>query len=365
MLARVLTHLERLVSFDTQNPPRAIGADHPALGYCAGVLEGAGCVVVRTDLGDGCVNLLATRGLARTVVNCHLDTVPADPSWTRDPFTLAVEGGDAVGLGACDVKGAAACVLAAVEQATGAVAVLFSTDEEAGQSRCVRTFRAGPLPYERAIVCEPTGVRAVTRHRGLATFEAVFTGEAGHASTSGGITRNALHAAVPWAERALGFASREPFHDIRLNIGRIEGGTKANVAASSARVVFGIRPPPGMETRLAASALEGLVDDPGSCAWRVRFEAPGLDETAGVEAMVDGYALEAGDPVDFWTEAPFFAGAGLATVVLGPGEIGMAHSADESVPLGDLERAAAAYARVFSDTTPPGPGGRAGKEIES
>lgn len=362
MLARVLTHLDRLVSFDTQNPPRAIGADHPALGYCAGVLEAAGCRVVRTDLGDGCVNLLATRGRARTVVNCHLDTVPADPSWTRDPFVLSVEGDDAIGLGACDVKGAAACVLAAVERAGGPVAVLFSTDEEAGQSRCVRAFTADPMPYERAIVCEPTGVRAVTRHRGLAAFEAVFTGEAGHSSTAGGITRNALHAAVRWAERALGFASREPFHDIRLNIGRIEGGTKANVSASSARVVFGIRPPPGMETRLVASALEGLVADPGSCAWGVRFEAPGLDEREGARAMVAEYALEPGEPVDFWTEAPFFAAAGLATVVLGPGEIGLAHAADESVPLGDLERAASAYARIFSDTTPPG---GPGEETES
>jgi acetylornithine deacetylase len=350
MLGRVLTHLDRLVACDTQNPPRAITADHRVISYCVGVLKSAGCAVAVTDLGDGCVTLLATRGQARTIVNCHLDTVPADPSWTKDPFKLAVDGDHAVGLGACDVKGAAACMLAAIEDSDGAVALLLTTDEEAGQSRCVREFLAqSDLPYDRAIVAEPTGVRAVTKHRGLATYELSFKGVAAHSSVIGADQRNAVHLATLWCADAIGLTRNPPYNDIRLNIGMIQGGTKANVAASSAKVVFGMRPPPGMHPDVPAKSLADLVKDPESCVWKARFAAPGLDENRGIGDLLSEYRLAKGDPVDFWTEAALFGEAGLTTIVLGPGNIKQAHAADEFVPLEDLRRADEAYKRVFSD----------------
>lgn len=349
MLGRVLTHLDRLVACDTQNPPRAITVDHPAVTYCVGVLKTAGCTVSLTDHGDGCITLLATRGQARTVVNCHLDTVPADPSWTKDPFKLVVDGDHAVGLGACDVKGAAACMMAAVEESEGAVALLLTTDEEAGQSLCVREFLKQELPYDRAVVAEPTGVRAVTKHRGLATYDLFFKGVAAHSSVIGADQRNAVHLATLWCADAIGLTKNAPYDDIRLNIGMIQGGTKANVAASSAKVVFGMRPPPGMHPDIPARSLADLARDPDSCTWKARFAAPGLDENAGTDALLEDYRLSRGEPVDFWTEAALFGETGLTTVVLGPGNIKQAHAADEFVPLDDLRRAAEAYKRVFSD----------------
>ena len=44
---------------------------------------------------------------------CHTDTVPPAVGWS-DPYTLHVVDGHANGLGACDVKAALACFLAAV-----------------------------------------------------------------------------------------------------------------------------------------------------------------------------------------------------------------------------------------------------------
>lgn len=354
MLGRVLTHLERLVACPTENPPRAIDGSDPILMYSAGVLRDAGCRVVVTNLGDGCVSLLATRrgeaGEARTVVNCHLDTVPADRSWTLDPFKLKVEDGRAFGLGACDVKGAASCMLAAVEASEGAVALLLTTDEEAGKSRCVRTFLADGVMYERAVVAEPTGVRAVTRHRGLATYDVKFEGVAAHSSTIGADQCNAVHLAARWCSEALALVEQPPFDDIRLNIGKFEGGTKANVAASSATVTLGMRPAAGMHPSEVVAGLDGLASSGTRSSWVARFCAPGLDESSGTEAMLADYGFERGDPVDFWTEAALFGEAGLTTVVLGPGDIRQAHAADEYVVLEDLRRAACAYSRVFRDS---------------
>jgi acetylornithine deacetylase/succinyl-diaminopimelate desuccinylase-like protein len=109
----ILAHLRVLVAADSSDPVTQISPAHGAVAHCARTLADAGFAVSVDDLGGGCVNLLAVRGDADvrtgTLFNCHLDTVKANPNWTRDPFALSVEGeGDdrtAYGLGACDIKG--------------------------------------------------------------------------------------------------------------------------------------------------------------------------------------------------------------------------------------------------------------------
>ena len=343
MLGRVLNHLEALVGCDTQNPPRTIDAEHRVFSYCAQVLRGCGCRVEIDDLGDGCVNLLATRGQTETILNCHLDTVPTSEAWTRDPFALEVESGRAYGLGACDIKGAAACMLSAAQESDGAMALLLTSDEEAGQSRCVRSFVERNTRYSQAIVAEPTHGKAVLAHRGVATFEIEFMGKAGHSSLGNGQTSNALHHASRWCARAIEWAP----DDLRFNIGVIQGGTKPNVSASSARVVFGMRPQAGQRVDELVDALHGLIEPACSYHWRDRFRAPALAPEQASRAMVESYGFDEGEPVDFWTEAALFARAGLATLVLGPGDIKQAHSADEFVELDELEPVCRVYQRVF------------------
>jgi acetylornithine deacetylase len=179
MLDTVLQHLEALVSFDTRNPPRAIGSGG-IFDYLRDVLPGFDCTV--TDHGDGAVSLLAVRGRPTRVFNVHLDTVPDSPAWTGDPHQLRVAGDRAVGLGACDIKGAAACLVAAAAQTTGDAAFLFSTDEEANDARCIAGFLAQKHDFEAAIVAEPTQAQAVLAHRGISSVLMRFRGTAGHAS---------------------------------------------------------------------------------------------------------------------------------------------------------------------------------------
>ncbi len=141
-LDAVLALLERLVSFDTRNPPRAI--DGGGIVKCLVDALGSRFSKRVTDLGDGCVSLLAVRGTPKLLFNVHIDTVPADAGWTRDPFTLYLDPSGTeprvLGLGACDIKGAAACLVVAALRTRGDVALLFTSDEEAGSSRCVREF---------------------------------------------------------------------------------------------------------------------------------------------------------------------------------------------------------------------------------
>jgi acetylornithine deacetylase len=361
-LAEALPLLERLVACDTRNPPRAIDAGGIFAVLAAELAPGFS--VRLTDHGDGCVALLAVRGAPSLLFNVHVDTVPADAGWARDPLALAVEGDRAVGLGACDTKGAAACLIAAARRTTGDAALLFTSDEEAGSSLCVRRFLEAPPAFRGAVIAEPTSCRAVVEHRGIATCNGAFRGTAGHASSPRALEDSALHEAVRWASRALAFAEESEaraykgLRGIRFNLGVLHGGTKANMIASSAELRFGARPLPDQRPEDLLAAIAALAPRPDRVTWTPSFLAPPLPaprEGRGVaarveeaEALARDLALPAGPPVDFWTEAALFSAAGLPAVVYGPGSITEAHAAGEWVALSDLAEATATYRRLLA-----------------
>jgi len=73
-----------------------------------------------------------------TLFMAHFDTVPAGPGWTREPFTLTIEGDRAYGRGAADDKSNVAAIAEAIlgfEPARGRVIVAFTGDEEIGGAR--------------------------------------------------------------------------------------------------------------------------------------------------------------------------------------------------------------------------------------
>ena len=65
LTTRAIEILERLVAFDTRNPPRAFGKEG-IFAFLAGALGPAFSCTLR-DLGDGCLSLLAVRGITRVM----------------------------------------------------------------------------------------------------------------------------------------------------------------------------------------------------------------------------------------------------------------------------------------------------------
>ncbi len=360
-LATVLQHLEALVAFDTRNPPRAIGTGG-IFDYLRAQLPGFECHVV--DHGAGAVSMLAERGAPRRVFNVHLDTVPASPAWSADPLRLRMSPDRAIGLGACDIKGAAACLLAAAQATWGDAALLFTTDEEANDARCIPAFLASGHRYMEAVIAEPTGCTAVLAHRGISSVEMEFHGTAGHASNAQRLESSALHQAVRWASHALDEVEAQAharfggLTGLRFNIGRIEGGIKANMIAPHALVRFGFRPLPSQSIDAAHDRWRSFAPDAASMRYRETFRGPALPAGSGGDAedarlqardLADALGLPIGNAVDFWTEAALFSAAGLTAFVFGPGDIAQAHSADEWVALDQLATATHHYARLFGN----------------
>ena len=194
-----LNHLKALVGFDTSNPPRKTKE--------SGLLEYLNSLDFIDpqiqDHGEGSFNIFFTKGSPKYLVNVHLDTVPAGDGWESNPHELIIKDNKAYGLGVCDIKGAAACILTLVEKGLSDYAILFSTDEEAGQSTCVREYIKSRPVFEGVIVAEPTQNMAVICHRGIVTGTQEFFGQAGHSSDRRAMTDNAIHKLTHWSENAL------------------------------------------------------------------------------------------------------------------------------------------------------------------
>ena len=360
MLDSVLRHLEALVSFDTRNPPRAITTGG-IFDYLRAQLPGFKIEV--NDHGAGAVSLLSVRGNPRRVFNVHLDTVPSSEAWSADPFKLRITQDRAIGLGACDIKGAAAGLIAAANATTGDAAFLFSSDEEANDPRCIAAFLAREHGFDEAIIAEPTRCEAVLAHRGISAVRMAFKGQAGHASAENALQLSALHQAMRWGGAALDLVEAQKhlrfggLTGLRFNVGKVEGGIKANVIAPSAEVRFGFRPLPSQDLAELHARFRGLADPAALAEYEETFRGPSLpsgdvahaeERRLAARDLADELGLPIGNAVDFWTEASLFSAAGLTALVYGPGDIAQAHTADEWVSLEQLRQYAETVQRIFA-----------------
>jgi acetylornithine deacetylase len=360
LLQSTLAHLEKLVSFDTRNPPRAIAAEGGIFDYLRANLPGFEVEVV--DHGAGAVSLYAVRGTPKYLFNVHLDTVPDSPHWSADPHVMRRLDDRVVGLGVCDIKGAAAALVAAANAGDGDAAFLFSSDEEANDPRCIAAFLKRGLPYEAILVAEPTMGEAVLAHRGISSVLMQFKGRAGHASGQQDAAASALHQAVRWGDRALDHVQQlahERFGGLtglRFNIGRIEGGIKANMIAPAAELRFGFRPLPSMDIDALLATFAGLAE-PAAAHFEETFRGPSLpsgdiaraeERRLAARDVADALGLTIGNAVDFWTEASLFSAGGYTAMVWGPGDIAQAHTADEFVTLDQLQRYADSVHRIIN-----------------
>lgn len=349
LLDATLTHLRALVSFDTRNPPRSIGTGG-IFDYLREQLSGFEVSV--TDQGAGAVSLYAVRGKPKYLFNVHLDTVPDSPHWTHSPHVLEVTQDRAIGLGACDIKGAAAALVAVANACEGDLALLFTTDEEANDPRCIAAFLKDAPKYDAVIVAEPTRGEAVLAHRGIHSVQMRFTGQAGHASGEIKASDSAVHQAIRWGTAALNHVdglAHERFGGLtglRFNIGRVEGGIKANMIAPTADVRFGFRPLPSMDPDHLLETFRTLVE-PRPVSYEELFRGVSLPagDVSTAEArrlaardIADELGIPVGNAVNFWTEAALFSEAGYISFVYGPGDIAQAHTADEWVALDQLQQ---------------------------
>ncbi len=303
----------------------------------------------------------ATAGLeAETIlVASHIDTVPID-GMRIEPFSPLIESGRLFGRGACDTKAGMAALVAALARVLASgrlrrnVIVVGEADEELS-SRGVRDVleHLGGRRPDWVLATEPTELCVIRAHKGVVHARLEAEGVACHASEPE-LGRNAIVAlsraalamdalserlARNWSDAMLGRST--------LSIGMISGGHAPNVVPSRAHLIADLRTLPGQSLDDVRGEIESALEDHGASGVRLTqlsLEKPplGTEASHGSVRACLAAARAAGHPpqvggVAFGTDAGVFEAAGVPGVVLGPGSIRRAHTAEEFVELDQVE----------------------------
>ena len=348
--------LAELVAFPTQQsgPDRGAGDERAICEYLAPMLRAAGADEVVIELatrsdGDPGAYVFARWGTPRRLINVHIDTVPANAGWSRDPWTPYVADGRLYGLGSADTKGAIAATLVAIEATKPRdFGVLFSGDEERGSS-VIRAFLDSPhaVAVREVIVCEPTARTAGIAHRGVLAQRARLTGPGGHSSKADHLPKpiaQLARLAVALDEAGVRRLADGPpsMQGTCLNIAALHGGVAFNVIAASGELEWSLRPYPGFDRAgwdREVGSLAGAIDPQITIETTIDHVPFACDALA---EHVRRFVRSVG-ALDFWTEAALWAAHGKDAIVIGPGDIGQAHGADEFVTLDDLDWAVGVF----------------------
>ena len=361
--------LERLIEY----PSVHTGGDYTAItDYVIGLLGPLGVNCHRLPDSTGTrAGLLASAGPSGpggVLLSAHLDVVPAQGrEWSVDPFRATLRQGRVYGRGSCDMKGFAACAVAATMRAAtlplvAPLKLALSYDEESG---CVGIAEMAPELETKigrpdlCLVGEPTGMRIANGHKGKVSFRVTFAGEAGHSSRAPNHV-NALYLATDFIGLLRNLQSeiaeagtRDPGYTIpytTIHVGTLSAGTSLNIVPDHAELEFEIRHLASdnvcAHVRRIGGEADGLAAPlrPGHPATALFMEEinryPGFDISEDSDAVSFVRAVGGRDPVmkvDYGTDGGILAEKlDLPVVVCGPGNIEQAHKADEFVEVSQL-----------------------------
>jgi acetylornithine deacetylase len=306
-------------------------------------------------------NLIATLGSGPggLVLSGHTDTVPYDDGlWDHDPFGGLVDGDRIYGLGSADMKSFLALAIETVTRFRASdlrqpVILLATADEESSMAGARALTLAGRPKARHAVIGEPTGLRPIRMHKGIAMESIRLTGRAGHSSDPAlGINAlEAMHLAITqilaWRE-SLQKRHRNPLFDVpvpTLNLGHIHGGDNPNRICGQCELRIDIRPLPGMDIDdLRGELATQLASIPEQTGARLEIDhivegVPSFetDPNAAIVKATEALTGHVAGSVAFGTEGPFLNSMGMETVVVGPGHIDQAHQPDEYIALDMLE----------------------------
>jgi acetylornithine deacetylase len=342
-------------------------SEEPAAQVFAARLQEAGLQVERQPLsahpgGGARGNLLARLGPQPPSMLWigHLDTIEAVHGFPAP----RLEEDLLYGLGAADMKGGCAAMVeaagalcrAGAPLARGLCLGLVAGEEEYGDGAqaLIEAVRA-PL----VVVGEPTGLVPCISHNGYQEWRLSAEGSRAHAAVPE-FGANAIHAMLTWILGLYdGILAPELAGQVVANPREIQGGSTLFVVPAGCQAMLDMHWRPGVDPAEVGAAIERARQAAGRDHPLCRLEAQ-----ATFTSM--GYENDPGDPLlaPLWracasaglpaepgifrshSDAAVFQRAGSLAVVCGPGRLEMAHSPEEQVSLGEVERAAELYAAL-------------------
>ena len=334
-------------------------------------IEGAELLLDKFEPGRA--NLVARFGPREPglLLGGHIDVVPPgdESAWSSPPFVGTLKGGRLYGRGAADMKTGLAAILKAIEakarrgKLRRGLLFVATAGEEVGFEGLKAIYARKLIPERGAklgVMGEPTGLRPIRAHKGLADFRVTVTGRSGHASRPD-LGVNAIEKcadiveAISVWERTL---AKVPDSDLGPTIVTptvVSGGTKSNVTPGSCELIVDSRWIPKHGTAFVERGLNSLIAS-------LKKKDPTID--ARVELMYDSPSLKLppnhpavrlaesvsglkSEVAPYGTEASLYAKHGIPSVVLGPGDLKHIHIVDEFVEISQARKAVSIYEKMI------------------
>jgi len=366
--------LRTLVGLPTVNPMErsyssTTPVERPVIEYLESLFEPYGVSLSRQPCSPIHESLLiAVDGQSTgpaTLLESHIDTVPAD-DWLDRAFQPRIKNGRLYGRGACDDKGSLAAMVDAVLQVLDSgerppqpILLLAAGDEECGQTGIKHFIQNHTtLKIGRGVFGEPTSCQPIIQHKGTIRWDLTVRGRSSHSSEPEK-GQNAILDMLQVIERLrqlqveLAAQHKNPLlTPPTITVTMIRGGTTRNALPQECTAAVDFRIVPGMNCEDASRHVVEAVDTMELATSHGPFQcfAPPLDTAPDdpfALAVVQICSRALGNRakllgVPYGSDASY-SPAGARSVVLGPGEIGNAHTIDESVELSQVQRCAEIY----------------------
>ncbi len=353
--------LSKLISKDTTNPP---GNEYRAAAVAREFFVRNGIRYRIFEKAKGRTNIIGYigKGKPRLIIACHLDTVPAGQGWNSNPFKARVKGGRIYGRGAADNKGPLAGALIAggmlkklEPRLKGQVMIACIADEERG-SKFGMKYLLGErkIDAEYAIVPDiEHEMKAIdVAEKGLLFLKVTSIGKQAHGSSPDkGIS--AIWSMIDFLRLLKDHRMKTGKHELlsepTVNLGVIKGGSAPNMVPAECEAQIDIRYLPTQDADEIIRDMRGLLAKAERSNPGARFRLDVIDSQKPVYVgkdnelvrLIQKYAMDVtgreAAPVGIsgTTLVKPLVEKGILAVGFSPGK-GVAHMADEFIPVGEL-----------------------------
>ncbi len=379
--AEVAPLLSELVAINSVNPsyPGGVG-EHAISEWLVDHCRELGLDVETQEVFPGRPNVLARLGATSShgvlLFEAHLDTVSFGTHRMEAP---TVSGDLLYGRGACDTKGSLTAMLVALGRLTKRtdelavdVLLLGAVDEERSGAGA-RHFVTNGGRADGAVVGEPTALEIVVAHKGCVRFRITTHGRAAHSSkpdegsnaiyAMGEVLRHLRAHLFPAAEQR----RHERVGPPTWSVGVIRGGDSVNIVPDKCTIEVDYRSVPGEgvesilaevdvaldELRKQQPELEIAREAPFLVSWPLDTptSSPLVDAARRAKRLLMERESVAGVP--YGSDASLLSTVGgIPSIVLGPGDIAVAHGPDEFVDLREVAHAADLYESIAIEFDP-------------
>jgi acetylornithine deacetylase len=335
--------------------------------YLEDRLAAAGIPVQRQVIEEERYNLVATMGNAEPSLYLvgHVDTVAA---WDIDEYTAVEEWGVVRGLGSADMKGGCAAMVEAWlalatlpgEQRPSLGLLLVVGEEENGDGSS--RFLQERCP-ERVIIGEPTSMRPAFNHFGYMEVFLATRGRRIHSSLP-----ELGHNAIESMLRVLLQLERSPLFEpttpakLIYSIREMSSSRAGFVVPDRCEAMIDLHLSPEVNPAAVRQELEQVLASARRSIKDLDLELEFAYESKGYQLELDERLISVLEdvyprlnlPLDYvpfrsHSDGNLFFQAGSKPLILGPGSLETAHTAEEQTSLAEVEAAARVYAALALD----------------